>query len=279
MALEHCQKCGAEVGKFFVGCAACSNPVSPASRRRAPEPQQGRSKTPFSLVAIVILSLLIAGLFVACSPSDSKGPAAKSEVVEAVDLKTLEAKAEGGDAGAQKRLGVIYAKGQGVKQDYAQAAKWYRKAADQGHAGAQIALGELYEVGRGVPHDVAQAAKWYRQAAEQGNAAGQYSLAVRYVMGQGVPRDDAAALKWYRLAADQGDALAQFNLGMRYYEGHGVAPDPVEAYQWLSLAAAQGIPDAVQARDDLKRKMTREQINEGRRRTDAFVVKKPSQVR
>ncbi len=47
------------------------------------------------------------------------------------------------------------------------------------------------------------------------------------------------------------------------------------AYQWLSLAAAKGIPDAVQARDDLKRKMTREQITEGQRRADAFVPKQP----
>jgi TPR repeat protein len=61
---------------------------------------------------------------------------------------------------------------------------------------------------------------------------------------------------------------------MRYYEGKGVAPDPVEAYKWLSVAAAQKMRDAAQARDILKRSMTREQINEGRRRADAFVAKK-----
>ena len=43
--------------------------------------------------------------------------------------------ADEGVARAQFNLGVMYAKGQGVAQDYAEAAKWYRLAADQGHAG------------------------------------------------------------------------------------------------------------------------------------------------
>ena len=34
----------------------------------------------------------------------------------------------------QKNLGTMYYNGQGVPQDYAQAAYWYRKAADQGDA-------------------------------------------------------------------------------------------------------------------------------------------------
>ncbi|WP_042906619.1 tetratricopeptide repeat protein, partial [Glaesserella parasuis] len=40
--------------------------------------------------------------------------------------------AEQGDAVAQFNLGVMYDKGQGVRQDYHQAAKWFQKAAEQG---------------------------------------------------------------------------------------------------------------------------------------------------
>ncbi|EET45192.1 hypothetical protein NEISICOT_01187 [Neisseria sicca ATCC 29256] len=36
-------------------------------------------------------------------------------------------------------------KGQGVRQDHAQAAQWYRKAAEQGHAVAQYNLGVAYK--------------------------------------------------------------------------------------------------------------------------------------
>jgi hypothetical protein len=59
---------------------------------------------------------------------------------------------------------------QGVRQDYRQAAAWYRKAAEQGNADAQFNLGYLYDKGQGVPQDYAQAAAWYRKAAERGVA-------------------------------------------------------------------------------------------------------------
>lgn len=38
--------------------------------------------------------------------------------------------ADQGDASAQYNLGVMYVNGEGVTQDYKQAAKWYRKAAE-----------------------------------------------------------------------------------------------------------------------------------------------------
>ncbi len=44
-------------------------------------------------------------------------------------------------------LGLIYAKGQGVKQDFAEAANWYRKAAEKGNAFAQTNLGLFYAQG------------------------------------------------------------------------------------------------------------------------------------
>ena len=105
---------------------------------------------------------------------------------------------------------------QGVPQDYAAAASWYRKAADQGHADAQTNLGLMYDTGQGVPQDYAAAVSWYRKAADQGNVSAQYNLGLMYINGQGVPQDYAAAVSWYRKAADQGDADAQYNLGVMY---------------------------------------------------------------
>ena len=117
-----------------------------------------------------------------------------------------------GLANAQFILGALYFNGQGVPQDYAQAAEWSRKAADQGYAGAQNILGALYANGQGVPQDYARAAEWYRKAADQGFAAAQNSLGALYANGQGVPQDYAQAAEWYRKAADQGFAAAQNNL-------------------------------------------------------------------
>ena len=221
----------------------------------------------------IVAGFLAVALLLVISLTTRQPPASTPEVAKPVDLAGTRAKAERGDAAAQKELGSICARGQVVKQDYAEAARWYRSAADQGHAGAQAALGELYEAGQGVPHDEAAAAEWYRRAAEQGHVGGQYSLAVLYVMGRGVPRDLTEAVKWYRRAAEQGNALARYNLGMRYKDGDGVTADPVEAYAWLSLASTQSLEDAAKARDELKRSMTREQISEGRRRADAFAAR------
>ncbi|MDS4057067.1 MAG: tetratricopeptide repeat protein [Candidatus Contendobacter sp.] len=72
---------------------------------------------------------------------------------EQIDVQTVRLKAEQGDAAAQFRLGQMYAKGEGVKQDYAQARQWYQKAADQGHADAQFNLGTMYANGQGVKQD------------------------------------------------------------------------------------------------------------------------------
>ncbi len=50
-----------------------------------------------------------------------------------------------GNADAQYNLGVLYAKGIGVKKDREEAVKWHRRAANQGNAKAQEALEIVYE--------------------------------------------------------------------------------------------------------------------------------------
>lgn len=85
------------------------------------------------------------------------------------DLSPILQQAARGDAGAQYNLGIIYQTGQGVAQDYVQAATWYQKAADQEYAGAEFNLALMYEDGQGVPQDYTQAAAWYRKAADQGD--------------------------------------------------------------------------------------------------------------
>jgi TPR repeat protein len=273
MTVRNCKKCEGKMSDAAPTCPVCGTAVPRAdSAPPAGQPAKSGGKY-FTLIGIIAVGL-VAAVLLALSQTSCTPTASTTAVAVIPDVEGLRAKAEKGDAEAQYNLGKLYAKGLGVKEDYKQAAKWYRQAADRGHAGAQVALGELHEAGQGAPRDHAEAAKLYRQAAEQGNAAGQYSLAALYVIGRGVPQDNAQALKWYRQAANQGDALAQYNLGMRYYEGKGVAREPVEAYQWLTLAAKE-IPDAVQALDNLKRTMTREQIAEGQRRATAFVPSKP----
>jgi TPR repeat protein len=85
--------------------------------------------------------------------------------------------------------------------DYATALREWTPLAEQGYADAQFNLALMYRNGDGVPQDDAEAAKWYRRAAEQGLAEAQYNLAVMYRRGLGVPQDYAEAVKWYQRAA------------------------------------------------------------------------------
>jgi TPR repeat protein len=64
----------------------------------------------------------------------------------------------------------MFEHGQGVAQDYAEAARLCGLAAAQGHAGAQYNLGGMFDNGQGVAQDRAEAIRWYRLAAAQGNA-------------------------------------------------------------------------------------------------------------
>ncbi len=156
-------------------------------------------------------------------------------------------KAEQGDVDAQYNIGVIYDNGQGVPQDYKQAAKWYTKAAKQGHAFAQYNLALMHVDGQGVPQDHKQAAKWFTKAAEQGDAKAQYNIGVIYYKGQGVPQDYKQAVKWFTKAAEQGYIDAQRDLGWIYRTGPGftdansksyIVPDFNKSEYW-SLKAAE----------------------------------------
>ena len=138
------------------------------------------------------------------------------------------------------------------KKEFAESAKWYRRAAEQGNASAQFFLGMAYDKGEGVPQNDAEAAKWFRCAAEQGDAAGQFCLGLSYSIGDGVPRDCAEAAKWFRRAAEQGDARAQFYLGFMYDNSERVLQDDMEAAKWYRRAAKQGDVDAQNALDQLE---------------------------
>ena len=126
-------------------------------------------------------------------------------------LEELRRRAEQGHADAQTGLGAMYATGQSVPQDDAEAMKWYRKAAQQGFAYAQLLLGNMYQKGQGVPQDFAEAAKWHRKAAEQGIPEAQYMLGLKYAVGQGVPQDDVQAYAWLNIVAARGSAEAEEN--------------------------------------------------------------------
>jgi TPR repeat protein len=94
----------------------------------------------------------------------------QQRVTLANDIKVAHLKWFASKPEVQFTMGLAYEEGrgvsqtypQGLKQDYAEAVEFYRKAANQGLAKAQFKLGWMYESGQGIPQDYAEAVKWYR---------------------------------------------------------------------------------------------------------------------
>jgi GAF domain-containing protein len=97
----------------------------------------------------------------------------KSAPVVLGDQKQM---AERGDASEQYAVGARYAIGDGVKQDYAEASRWFSMAAAQGNVDAQATLGAYYMTGTGVAKDSSKAYFWALLAQAGGDEASKARL-------------------------------------------------------------------------------------------------------
>jgi TPR repeat protein len=188
--------------------------------------------------------------------------------------------AEGADAKAKYELAEMYSDGKGVAQNFAEAAKWYRRAADAAHPEAEAAMGiislskavglarddeaavrfgsdpaklsELLAMIFGAADklqikDTAElklAGQWLRKGAEQNVAAAQLILGLMAMNGIGVQQDLTDAAKWLRLAATKSPE-AQALMGVLYVYGKGVTQDSGEGVRRLREAAEKGVPLAM----------------------------------
>ena len=93
----------------------------------------------------------------------------------------------------------MYANGEGVPENYAEAVKWYRKAADHGDADAQNNLGLMYAMGNGVPENSISAYVWLSMAKTQGqtNAAKVLDIIKPDMTKQQIADGQALAAKCY----------------------------------------------------------------------------------
>ena len=125
----------------------------------------------------------------------------------------------------------------GIPRDEAAGRALFEEAAALGHAEAAYQVGECYQMGRGgLAEDYAEAGRWYRRAANGSSAMGQGRLALFYRYGLGgLPK--VAAARLYSLAADQGDGAAMCYLGEMLEEGWGgVERDAGRAVELYQLA-------------------------------------------
>jgi TPR repeat protein len=96
--------------------------------------------------------------------------------LEAQSLQVNKRKAKQGDAIAQNQLGIAYAIGEGVPQNFTTALKWFRLAAEKGYVEAQYNLGIFYLNGEAIEEDYVLAYMWLTLAGEQGNEGAKKNL-------------------------------------------------------------------------------------------------------
>ena len=122
------------------------------------------------------------------------------------------AAADKGDGFAKWRLGVMIDRNL-AEGTPSEAIQLFREAAADRTSGAAASLGVMYASGRGVDQDFEAAMRYYQAAAHMGDAHGLEGIGVLYANGQGVERDMREALAHWLVAASAGNGDAKTLLG------------------------------------------------------------------
>jgi len=178
------------------------------------------------LLAATSLAVLLAG----CASPNGPLP---------TDPAGLQQAAERGNPHAANNLGVLYANGNKVPQNFAEAKKWYLYASEHGDPTGELNLGIAYIRGQGTPIDLPEGVKWLHTAADHNMAPAKLELAIMYHAGKGVPHDDVEATRLAQSAALQGLPTAQMYVASIYLDGINLPSDDSLAYQWASIAASK----------------------------------------
>ena len=158
-------------------------------------------------------------------------------------------------------------------RDFATALKEWTASAELGNAIAKNNLGAMYAKGEGVVQDYKKAARWYRLSALNLDKHGQYNLSLLLAEGQGIAQDYKEALRLMRMSAAQGLADAQAALGVFYAKGHGVIQDNVLAHMWFNIGGSNGSAKGSKDRDSIAASMTTAQIAEAQKLARECVAK------
>ena len=117
-------------------------------------------------------------------------------------FEEVRAKADGGDTRAMGTVAYCFETGRGVRQDYAESVRWYRKAVEVGNTRAAAGLGLLLENGLGCETNLVEALRLYRLSAERRSQTGMLALGRFSEEGILMPVDREEAVRWYRQVLD-----------------------------------------------------------------------------
>jgi putative methionine-R-sulfoxide reductase with GAF domain len=113
-------------------------------------------------------------------------------------FKDLRKLALSGDPAAQYSLGLRYASGDGIRQDYREAISWFSKSANQGDVRAAPKLAAFYWAGRGATKDYSKAYFWGLLAQAAGDETGRVIVmsSAPFLTPASIARQQQQADKW-----------------------------------------------------------------------------------
>ena len=152
-----------------------------------------------------------------------------------------------------------------LKDDFASALKWYKRAAKSGSPDAMSIVGDIYYIGEnGVEQSYERAFKWYRKAAAHGYNMAKIKMSLMLYRGRGVKQDLSRAFKNFNEISWQQEkffGVFRFNSVARYFaakmseNGEGCEEDFSETLERYKVAggleriqpheSARSIPKAI----------------------------------
>ncbi len=152
----------------------------------------------------------VMALLVFCLPSCAATMADDADLTEELNYLRAEAinmylnACDANEAKSCSVVGNMYFKGEGVKQDFAKAAKPLDKACQQGEIRSCTLLALLYERGDGVAQNISKALAIYQKSCQFGDPLSCKNLATLYEK----ELNNVKAISFYQKACEDGDNSA-----------------------------------------------------------------------
>ncbi len=223
------------------------------------------------LFSLFLVFVVVSG-FSADFETAEKAYKAGDYITAVTELRPL---AEKGDERAQFSLGMMYAKGEGVTADMAEAYYWVSKAekgmrfeTDKERVRAslkkiksritpeQLSLAEAKLSGnRPAPKvlsndeefelcmvdleakNFSDAISKLSKLGDKGHIKSILKLGEMYLAGEGTEKDAEEAMKWFQKGAEKEDPASIYKIGLLHSSGQGAPQDDIEALKWILKAA------------------------------------------
>ena len=181
------------------------------------------------------------------------------------------------------RIGQMYLKAQGTKQDISQSINWFEKSVDDGNTYAAYQLGKIYYSGQDIQQDLQKSEQYFKISVDDnpyacyylGNIALETSRIQNAIDHFEKAADKNISHAWYRLGQiysdekydmlntekaqvcfskalqqyiadyqENPDDFTSYRIGQMYLNAQGTKQDISQSITWFEKSATQGSPDA-----------------------------------